>query len=74
MNILQNTRIAWTPADEQRLRDLATAGLYLREIANQLGRTQEAVRSRANKLRVPVRSGADRQAFRRDVSYDDLIG
>jgi hypothetical protein len=49
-------RRPWTPADDEELRSRCDAGELLRDIARALGRTQEACRSRANKLTIPCRS------------------
>lgn len=52
----------WSPEDDETLRSLSAAGAYLQDIAKGLGRSQEAVRTRANILHVPVRSApADKQ-------------
>ena len=46
----------WTAGDDQALRQLAAGGAWLHELADTLGRSQEAVRTRANILHIPVRS------------------
>ena len=49
-------RSSWTPHDDDELRRRCEAGEFLRDIARAMGRTQEACRSRANKLVIPCRS------------------
>jgi hypothetical protein len=46
----------WTADDDAVLREMCAGGAYLIDVARCLGRSQEAVRTRANILRVPVRS------------------
>jgi hypothetical protein len=46
----------WTAEDDDILRSMSASGAYLNQIAEALGRTQEAVRTRANTLHIPVRS------------------
>lgn len=53
----------WTSDDDAAIRRMSAEGAYLNQIAHALGRTQEAVRTRANLLHVPVRS-APRDAGR----------
>jgi hypothetical protein len=49
-------RRRWDDADDAALRRLVAAGEYLGDIARAMGRTQEACRSRANILKLAVRS------------------
>ena len=49
-----NTR--WTEETDERLRLLIAEGALLPAIAQALGRTQEACRTRANILKLPVRT------------------
>ena len=42
-----NAAKPWTPEEVETLRSLAAAGTPLRQIASQMGRSQEAVRGRA---------------------------
>jgi len=46
----------WTAEEDDRLRVLAETGAFLPAMARALGRSQESVRTRANILKVPVRS------------------
>ena len=50
----------WDEQADADLRDRIARGEFLPEIARAMGRTQEAVRSRANFLKLPVRSSAVR--------------
>jgi hypothetical protein len=59
-----NKSLPWSASDEATLSDLIAGGAFLPEIARALGRTQEAVRCRANKLGIPVRSSGTRSNFR----------
>jgi hypothetical protein len=61
-------RQPWDEAADAELSQRIAAGELLREIAFALGRTQEAVRSRANVLKLPVRSSirAKRSGFTGD--------
>ena len=47
---------SWTAEDDATLRRMCGDGAYLIDVARRLGRSQEAVRTRANILGVPVRS------------------
>lgn len=47
---------AWNDEDVATLRDMARAGEPLTAIARRLGRTREAVYTRARKLKVAVQS------------------
>jgi hypothetical protein len=47
---------SWTAEDDATLREMCAEGAYLIDVARRLGRSQEAVRTRANILHVPVRS------------------
>ncbi len=49
-------RKPWDEAADAELKRRLDEGALLKEIAVALGRTQEAVRSRANVLKLPVRS------------------
>ena len=46
----------WTADEDEMLRRMLANGAWLHQVADTLGRSQEAVRTRANILRVPVRS------------------
>ena len=50
----------WDAQADADLRERVAQGQFLPEIARAMGRTQEAVRSRANLLKVRVRSSAVR--------------
>lgn len=50
------THKRWDEAADQALRDLVAAGHLLPAIALEMGRTQEACRSRANILKISVKS------------------
>ena len=49
-------RGVWTMAEDEALRHMAAQGTWLHDMASTLGRSQEAVRTRANILHIPVRS------------------
>ena len=49
-------RRSWSDEDDLELRTRCGGGELLRDIARAMGRTQEACRSRANKLGIPCRS------------------
>ena len=53
-------RAAWDEAAENELRRRLAAGEFVPEIARAMGRSQEAIRTRANLLRIPVRFSARR--------------
>src|SRR5262249_53117903 len=44
----------WTEREDRRLRELAKAGLSLKEISGQIGRSWDSVRCRAAKLSIAV--------------------
>jgi hypothetical protein len=46
----------WTTAEDESLRRMLAQGAWLHEVADALGRSQEAIRTRANILHLPVRS------------------
>ncbi|NNM76101.1 hypothetical protein HJG53_04155 [Sphingomonas sp. ID1715] len=46
----------WTAEEDEMLRRLFRGGAYIHEVARELGRSQEAIRTRANILHVPVKS------------------
>ena len=46
----------WTEAEDESLRQMAAKGVFLHAMAEALGRSQEAIRTRANLLHIPVRS------------------
>lgn len=50
----------WNEEADGELRRMLADGAMLPEIARAMGRTQEAVRSRANILKLPVRSSPGR--------------
>jgi len=54
----------WDEQADEDLRRRLALGQFLPEIAAAMGRTQEAVRSRANVLKLPVRSSARRGGLR----------
>ena len=47
---------SWSATDDEIVRRMFADGAYLIDVARRLGRSQEAVRTRANILHVPVRS------------------
>ena len=53
--------LRWDDAADAELRARVSEGEFLPGIARAMGRTQEAVRSRANVLKIPVRSSARRR-------------
>jgi hypothetical protein len=44
----------WTPEEDQRLQALALSGASVAEMAKQMKRSEEAVRSRAYRLKIVV--------------------
>jgi hypothetical protein len=44
----------WTPEEDERLRALASSGVSVAEMAKQMKRSEEAVRSRAYRLKIVV--------------------
>ena len=53
-------RATWDAATENELRQRVAAGEFLPGIARAMGRSQEAIRTRANLLGIPVRFAAKR--------------
>jgi hypothetical protein len=51
----RNTGKTWTPSDNQQLKDLARRNTPTRVIGLKLGRTEDAVRSKASELGVPLK-------------------
>lgn len=64
MNRFVNHRGRWTPEEDARLIELFAQGCVLKEVSVALQRSQEAVRTRANVLRVAVTSGPRRRLER----------
>lgn len=64
MNRFTNHRGRWTPEEDARLIALFAQGCVLKEVSAALQRSQEAVRTRANVLRVAVTSGPRRRMHR----------
>ena len=64
MNRLTNHRGRWSPEEDARLIALFAQGYVLKEVSVALQRSQEAVRTRANVLRVSVTSGPRRRLQR----------
>jgi len=46
--------IPWSPDEDERLRTLALSGASVAEMAKQMKRSEEAVRSRAYRLKIVV--------------------
>ena len=55
---------SWSAVEDETVRCLFADGAYLIDVARRLGRSQEAVRTRANILHVPVRSAPRGYGFR----------
>ena len=55
MEVRERHRAAWDAATETELRQRVAAGEVLPGIARSMGRSQEAIRTRANLLGIPVR-------------------
>ncbi len=69
MEVRERHRETWDAASENELRQRVTAGEFLPAIARSMGRSQEAIRTRANLLGVPVRYAAKRiMSGRRDAA------
>ena len=54
-------RAVWDEPAETELRRRVAAGEFVPEIARAMGRSQEAIRTRANLLGIPVRFAARRK-------------
>jgi DNA-binding NarL/FixJ family response regulator len=46
---------AWTPEDEAKLKELADQGVYVRNIAIRLKRSESSIKKRARELGIKVR-------------------
>jgi len=51
----RNTGKSWTSNDVEQLKDLANRNTPTRVIGLKIGRTEDAVRSKASDLRVPLK-------------------
>lgn len=60
MLIRTHHRHRWTPEEDAELIRLFADGAYTQTVARQLGRSQEAVRTRAESLGISVRSAPPR--------------
>lgn len=45
---------AWTPEDEAKLKDMAAEGIYLRNIAIRLKRSESSIKKRAHDLGIKL--------------------
>lgn len=54
-------RHRWTAEDDAELKRLFAAGAYTQDVAVKLGRSQEAVRTRAEMLGISIRSAPRRR-------------
>ena len=61
----------WTPEDETRLQLLVASGLFVRDVARALNRSQQAVQARANRLGLTLRSAPMRRAVALVPRVDD---
>ena len=53
--MLKRTSYAWTSDDEDRLKQLAAQGVYLRNIALRLRRSESSIKTRAHSLGLKLR-------------------
>ncbi len=60
MEVRERHRAMWDAATEEELRQRVAAGEFLPGIARAMGRSQEAIRTRANLLGIPIRFAAKR--------------
>jgi hypothetical protein len=63
--MLRSANHIWTPEDEARLREMATAGLFLRNIALRLRRSESSIKKRAHDLGIKLKK-PPRHRFRLD--------
>lgn len=61
--MLKRASYAWTPEDEAKLRELADKGIYLRNIALKLRRSESSIKKRARDLQIKVQT-TPRSRFR----------
>ena len=62
----RNTGKPWTPGEQKSLRELAKGNTPTRVIGLKLGRTEEAVRTKASELRVSLKPTNQSPYNRRD--------
>jgi len=65
--MLKRESYAWTPEDEAKLRELAGKGIYLRNIALKLRRSESSIKKRARDLQIKVQT-TPRSRFRFDAA------
>jgi DNA-binding NarL/FixJ family response regulator len=65
--MLKRASYAWTPEDEAKLRELASNGVYLRNIALKLRRSESSIKKRARDLQIKVQT-TPRSRFRFDAT------
>jgi DNA-binding NarL/FixJ family response regulator len=53
--MLKRLVYAWTPEDEAELKELAEQGVYVRNIAIRLKRSESSIKKRARELGIKVR-------------------
>jgi DNA-binding NarL/FixJ family response regulator len=69
--MLKRASYAWTPEDEAKLRELAGKGIYLRNIALKLRRSESSIKKRARDLQIKVQT-TPRSRFRFDGTAKTL--
>jgi hypothetical protein len=75
MEVPERHRATWNAATENELRLRVEAGEFLPAIARSMGRSQEAIRTRANLLGIPVRFAEKRiMPGRRSIALCDSNG
>jgi DNA-binding NarL/FixJ family response regulator len=53
--MLKRLVYAWTPEDQAKLKELAEQGVYVRNIAIRLKRSESSIKKRARELGIKVR-------------------
>jgi len=53
--MLKRSNYAWTPEDEAKLKELAGQGVYLRNIALRLKRSESSIKKRSRELGIEVK-------------------
>jgi DNA-binding NarL/FixJ family response regulator len=61
--MLKRASYAWTPEDEATLRELVDKGIYLRNIALKLRRSESSIKKRAQHLQIKL-PARPRSSFR----------
>ena len=76
MNPIVGKNPPWAPKEDERLRALALSGASVAEMAKQMKRSEEAIRSRAYRLKIVVAKSRNKwlRLKAREINSDRTLG